>query len=127
MMKTSVLKFAIVICASLALLTSCEYDIVVPVKHSTPPADDTISFAQDVVPVFSARCIGCHATGATPPDLSVANAFTDLTTNGYVVAKEPESSSLYTACAPGGSMESHCSAVQLDLIYRWIYAGAKNN
>jgi hypothetical protein len=128
MMKTLVIKFAIVICASLAMLTSCEYDIVVPEKVAPPPQNDTISFNDDIKPIFNKDCnAACHKAGAEKPDLSPANAFTALTTGNYVVAKEPENSVLYTKCLPGASMAKHISDAELYLIYRWIYAGAENN
>ena len=129
MKKTSSFIFLVVIGASLALLTACEYDIIVPEKIAPPPPGDTISFAQDVIPVFNASCnASCHRTGAIAPDLSAANAYVSLTTGeAYVVAGDPASSLLYSKCKAGGSMETYCSSVQLDLIYRWIYAGAENN
>lgn len=128
MMKTSIIKFALGICASLALLTSCEYDIVVPEKKAPPPANDTISFKDDIIPIFNKDCnAACHSVGAIPPDLSSSNAFAALTADNYIVSGEPENSELYTICIPGGSMATHISTADADLIYRWIYAGGKNN
>ena len=126
MMKTSIIKFALGICASLALLTSCEYDIVVPEKKAPPPANDTISFKDDIIPIFDKDCASCHNPGNAKPDLTSANAFAALTSE-YVVANEPENSPLYTSCISGGSMATHISTTDADLIYRWIYAGAKDN
>lgn len=127
MKKTSSFILLVVFCASLALLTSCEYDIVVPQKAPPVIPGDTISFVQDIIPVFNASCNSCHAAGSIPPDLSPANAFNALTSGGYVVANSLDNSSLYTVCKPGGSMATHTSAAQLALIGRWINAGAKNN
>jgi hypothetical protein len=128
MMKTSIIKFAIVVCASLALLTSCEYDTVVPEKFVPPPIDTTvvISFSTDIQPIFDAHCVTCHPS-AFKPDLSPANSYNALISGNYVIAGNPVGSKLYTKCKPGGSMSSYCSAEQLDLISGWIYAGAKNN
>jgi hypothetical protein len=129
MKKTSSFIFLVVICASLAMLTSCEYDIVVPEKAPPIIAGDTISFHDDVViSVFNASCNpSCHKTGGIAPDLSAANAYSALTTGGYVVDSIPAQSQIYTDCKPGGIMETYCSTEQLNLIYRWISAGAKNN
>lgn len=129
MKKTSLFIFFVAICASLAMLTACEYDIVVPEKIAPPPpGGDSISFVKDVIPVFNASCNAtCHKAGGIAPDLSAANAFNALTTGNYVVAGNPALSKLYTDSKPGGIMASYCSAAQLDLIRRWISAGAKNN
>jgi hypothetical protein len=127
MKKTSSFIFLVLICASLAMFTSCEYDIVVPQKAPPVIVGDTISFARDIIPVFTASCVSCHNTGATAPDLSAANAFNALTAGNYVVANNPGQSKLYNDLKPGGIMANYCSAGQLALIGRWINAGAKNN
>jgi hypothetical protein len=129
MMKTSIIKFAVVICASLALLNSCEYDIVVPEKFVPPPPGDTtvvISFSTDIQPIFNSKCVGCHPS-VYKPDLTAANSYNALMSGNYVIAGNPLGSKLYTKCQPGGSMATYCSSEQLDLISRWIYADAKNN
>jgi len=126
MKKKSLFIFMIVICASLAMLTSCEYDIVVPVKAPPVIVDDTISYAQDIQPFFDAKCVSCHPA-LSPPDLTAANSYNSLTTGNFVVANDPSGSVLYTKCSPGGSMALHTSAEELALMYRWITAGAKNN
>lgn len=129
MKKTSSFILLVAICASLAMLTACEYDIVVPEKIAPPPpGGDSISFAQDVIPVFNESCnASCHKTGGIAPDLSAANAYTALMSGNYVVAEQPDNSELYTKCKPGATMASYTSAEQLALMRRWILAGAKNN
>jgi len=117
------------------LLTACEYEFIEPTPAPPPPpADDTISFAQDIIPVFNQSCNAtCHKAGAIKPDLSAANAYTVLTTTksttnvDYVIANQPLNSYFYNKCKPGESMATYTSAEQLELIYRWIYAGAKND
>lgn len=128
MMRTSVIKFAIVICASLALLTSCEYDTVVPEKFTPPPIDTTvvISYSLDIQPIFDANCVSCHPS-VYKPDLTPSNSYNALISGDYLVAGDPEASELYTKCKPGASMAQYCSSEQLALIYGWIYADAKNN
>lgn len=111
----------------LLLLTACEYEFIEPEKITPPPAGDTISFTQDVIPFFTAKCATCHRTGAVAPDLTAANAYTALTTGNFVVAGNPSTSELYIVCKTGGSMASYTSSDELKLIYRWIFAGAKNN
>jgi hypothetical protein len=128
MMKTSLIKFAIVICASLALLSSCEYDTVVPEKFIPPPIDTTvvISYSLDIQPVFDANCVSCHPS-IYKPDLTPTNSYNALISGNYVVPGDPTGSKLYTKLKPGGSMASYCSSEQLALISSWIYADAKNN
>jgi len=128
MMKTSILKFAIVICASLALLTACEYDTIVPEKFVPPPIDTThvISFSQDIQPFFDAKCTRCHPS-QYKPDLTAGNSYNALVSGNYVVVGDPLASKLYNKCKPGGSMATHTSTEELNLLSAWIYAGAKNN
>ncbi|HPT13982.1 MAG TPA: hypothetical protein PK796_04260 [Bacteroidales bacterium] len=113
----------------LTLFASCEYDFNVYPQPVLPPVgtEDTISFAQDIIPIFTEKCVSCHKPGAFAPDLSAANAFSALTSDNYVVAKKPDESILYTCLKAGGSMNQYSTVAETALIYRWIYAGAKNN
>jgi hypothetical protein len=126
MKKTSSFIFMVVICASLALLTACEYDIVVPEKAPPVIVGDTISYSQDIQPIFTAKCIQCHPS-VWKPDLTGANSYNALINGDYVISEDPDNSFLYVKCKPGGSMSTYCSAEQLALIRRWIIAGVKNN
>jgi len=111
----------------LTLLTACEYTFIEPTPPPPPPpAGDTISYSQDVQPVFTAKCVSCHPA-VYKPDLTTGKSYNALMTGNYVVAGKPAESSLYTKCATGGSMATYTSASDLDKIYRWIYAGAKND
>ena len=56
-----------------------------------------------------------------------SNTFNISTASAFVVAGNPNASELYTVCKPGGVMASYTSEAELNLLYRWIYAGAKNN
>jgi len=109
------------------LLTSCEYDTIEPTPPPPkPPVGDTISFSQDIQPFFDEKCVSCHK-GAIPPDLRPGNAYSELTTGSYFIAGDPENSSLYIICKTDPVMKPYTSAENLNLIYRWIYAGAKND
>ena len=126
MKKTSSFIFLVVICASLALLSACEYDMVVPEKAPPVIVGDTISYAQDIQPIFDVECANCHPS-VYKPDLTAANSYNALINGNYVVSEKPDESLLYTKCKPGASMATHCSSAQLALIGRWINAGIKNN
>jgi hypothetical protein len=111
----------------LLLLSACEYDFVVtaPEAAAPPPESDTISFSQDIQPFFNKKCVSCHQ-GGIAPDLREGKSYAALVPD-YVVAKQPENSSLYTKCEPGQSMAPYTPAADLALMKRWINAGAKNN
>jgi mono/diheme cytochrome c family protein len=109
------------------LLTSCEYDFIVPAPEAVapPPDSDTISFSTDIQPIFTANCVSCHQ-GGIAPDLREGKSYSALVPD-FVVAGEAENSSLYTKCATGGSMAGFIVASDLALMKRWINAGAKND
>ncbi len=110
----------------LALLTACEYEYNTPAPpRPVPPASDTISYSQDIQPFFTAKCISCHG-GAIPPNLKSGQSYAAVVP-AFVTAGNSATSELYIVCKPGGSMAIHTSASELDLLYRWIYAGAKND
>jgi len=112
----------------LSLLTACEYDYIVPTPPAPPPpANDTISFSQDIQPFFNAKCISCHG-GGTAPNLTAGKSYSEVVP-AHVVAGSPETSELYLVCKTGGSMTAYATitAAELDLLNRWIFAGAKND
>ena len=110
----------------LMLLSACEYEFTQYPAPAPPIVGDTISFSQDIQPIFTAKCISCHPA-VYKPDLTSGKSYSALSTGNYVIAKDPANSLLYTKCKTGGSMNSYVSTAQLDLIYRWINAGAKND
>ncbi len=126
-MKKRLLRLLFLSGTIVTLLTACEYDFIVPTPPPPPPpAGDTISFSQDIQPIFTAKCVTCHPV-VYKPDLTAGNSFNALKTGSYVVDSVPASSKLYQKVNTGGSMASYITADQVGLIYRWIYAGAKNN
>ncbi len=127
-MKKRFLRLLFLSGTLLALLTACEYDYNVPAPPKpAPPANDTISYSQDVQPFFTAKCVSCHA-GSLAPNLVAGQSYAAVVP-AFVTANSPETSELYTVCAPGGSMVSYgnVTSAELDLLYRWIFAGAKND
>ncbi len=93
----------------------------------------TMSFSNDIVPIFTNSCAkaGCHAAGAKAPDLSAANAFKALTDGSYIKANDPDNSVLMlwltgkkSPVMPlGAGPDEKINAK----IYAWIKQGAKNN
>jgi len=128
-MKKPYLRTLLLMGAITAMFASCEYDFIVYPEPYVPPVgtEDTISFSQDIIPIFTAQCVKCHKAGAFAPDLTAANAYSAITTGNFVVATKPEESIIYTCLKAGGSMNQYITAEEAALIYRWVYAGAKNN
>lgn len=124
-MKKRFLRLLFLSGTMLSLLTACEYDYIVPTPPPPVVENDTISYAQDIQPIFNAKCNSCHAS--VPPVLTAGVSYNALMTGNYVVAGNPATSELYIVCKPGGSMASYTSSEHLALISRWITAGAKND
>ncbi len=89
--------FATVLLCSVMLLVSGCYKNRTVIVSNTPEVTKTVSFASDILPIFTKDCAvsGCHASGGKAPDLSAANAYSSLTSGGYIDTGSPESSGLY--------------------------------
>jgi mono/diheme cytochrome c family protein len=127
-MKKRFLRLLFLSSILLSLLTACEYDYIVPTPPiPPPPANDTVSYSQDIQPFYNAKCISCHG-GSTAPNLTAGQSYA-ATVPAFVVAGSPETSEMYIVCKTGGSMTAYATitAAELDLLYRWIFAGAKND
>ena len=112
--------------AMFAMVTwqACEYDWLEPEPIDLP---DEVSFADDILPIFQARCVNCHGVGGITPDLTAANAYADLFNENQIDLLVPENSILYTKMAAGGSMNQYTSQGDAALVLKWITDGAQNN
>jgi hypothetical protein len=94
-MKKNIILWTSSLCLLMIIMNGCYYDQVLPVE----PVGDVgeISFAADIIPIFNSSCnsVGCHNQGGQKPNLTAANAYTSLTSGGYVNTNTPEASSLY--------------------------------
>ena len=127
-MKT--LKLLVSVTFLALLIVSCQYDFIVP--EVAPPIDTSkvISFATDVVPIFSTDgCIQCHNTGGQTPNLTAANAFASLNSSRYINTTSPEESKIYLYPNPETTTHERkkYTAAQAAIILQWIQQGAKNN
>ena len=96
----------------------------------------TVSFRQDLTPIFRAHCAtaGCH-TGANPTgflNLDSAVAYDDLAHGSYFHANQPQYSTLYNKMTGGGGAGIMPPTGQLpdlltDKVYCWIQQGALDN
>ena len=98
---------------------SCEKVILEPEEFN-----ETVSFQDDIIPIFNDKCVACH-NGGRAPDLRPDQAFDALTSNGYVNTQDPEMSELYTIL-----FESHstrATPLEKQKILAWIKQGANND
>ena len=113
------------------LTTGCIYDWVVPEEVPDVPVGVEISFADQILPIFTTgnNCTSCHRSGGTPPDLTAANAYSQINTAKYINRSTPAESGIYKVPAPSSTTHRHkvYTAQQAALILAWIEQGAKNN
>jgi hypothetical protein len=108
----------------LALVTSCQYDEVLPRVVEIP--DDNLSYALDIQPFFDAKCNACHG-GTIPPNLSESVSYDELVNGNYIDTANPASSSLYVSIDIGGNMEAYATPTERAILLKWIEQGALNN
>jgi len=125
-MKKRLLKLLFLSGTLLTMLTACEYDYIVPTPPPPVIVGDTISFSKDIQPIFTTQCISCHPA-VFKPDLTETKSYNALKTGGYVPDIIPANSLLFTKINTGGTMAGYTNAANVELIRRWIVAGAKND
>jgi hypothetical protein len=105
----------------------CEKENIKQPKTNTNTntnANVEISFSKDIVPIFNAKCISCHYTGGTVPNLS-KDPYNNIISGGFVDINSPSSSKLYviiTTTSMGGTNSS-----EKNEILTWIKQGALDN
>jgi len=115
------------------ILSSCTSDYIMPEPPEPPPAppspnESKISFSGEIQPIFTGKCMPCHAQGAALPTLSSGKSYQSLMSiPGMVDTLNPGNSALYLSMKPGGSMSTYCKKANADSVYKWIRQGAKNN
>ncbi len=108
-------------------LASCVWDEIPPPKIPDIPQDSSLSFANDIIPIFESSCAttNCH-DGSWKPNLSANVAYVELTTKGYINTNSPADSELYKKI-DGGSMQQYATDEDRYYILRWIGEGAEDN
>lgn len=110
---------------------SCYYDELVREEIEEIPDDVSISFAEDIEPLFSQGgkdCTQCH-NGSNDPDLRAGNAYNALVPD-YVVPGDAEGSELYQKLPGRGhpfDVGFSLNADEIALIKAWIDRGAEND
>jgi len=112
-------------------LAGCEYTFVqqTEIVPPTPDPNNPISFATQIAPIFTSRCVECHKTGGTAPDLSAANAYASITSMNLINATDATASKLFDYIQPNTATHAwrKYSASQASLVLLWIQEGALNN
>jgi hypothetical protein len=127
----------------LFFIYSCTSDVIVPDPPDVPepPHNDSIpdtipdtipvhqiSYSKQIQPVFTGKCMPCHAAGAAAPTLVSGKSYQSLMSiSGMVDTITPGNSTLYKEMKPGGGMSNYCKKADADSVYKWIDQGAKNN
>jgi len=132
-MQIRKLKKLITTLSVIFILSSCTSDYIVPEPPEPPPAppspnESKISYSGEIQPIFTAKCMPCHAVGAALPTLAAGKSYQSLMSiPGMVDTLNPGNSALYLSMKPGGSMSTYCKKANADSVYKWIRQGAKNN
>ena len=109
-------------------LNACYYDEI----GSFEGLPTNVSLKNDVQPIFNRDCnmSGCHdGVPSHSPSLTSENAYSDLTSGGYVNTSDPVNSVLYLSVNGGGMPAGRAPLSENDkkIILAWITEGAKNN
>ena len=119
----TIVKSAIILLIISVGFVSCEKYVYDP--PTVDPEVDVL-FATEIVPLFTANCLGCHGC-AISPDLRAANAYESLTDGGYVNTTTPETSRIYTKITSNHATSTNISELDRLKLLTWITQGAKNN
>ena len=110
----------------LASLQSCYYDNLEDLYPNTQPCDTiNVSFSEDVWPVISSNCTGCHSGGAPSGNVSLED-YNDIVTaanNGSLLGTIKHLDG-WSPMPKGGGKLPDCDIQQIET---WINAGTPNN
>jgi len=126
--KTTYTAAAICLMAVATAFFSCTH------KAYEKPLPATVSFSNDIEPVFTSDCngSGCHSTAyhAANLDLTPDSAYIQLFRKKDIDTTNPSQSTLYlqmasvgTPMPPTGKLDDY----YVNLVLKWIQQGAKNN
>ena len=130
-MQSKKLKKLITIFFVLFIFSACTKDLIVPDPPSPPPPPPVpgkISYAVEIQPIFTAKCVSCHGLGQNAPVLEDGKSYLALRNmSGMIDTVAPGNSILYIEMATGGGMSQHCTKANADSVFKWISEGANNN
>jgi hypothetical protein len=110
---------------SLLINYGCEKEHITPVKTSSSSVSATVSFNNDIVPLFK-KCLICHS-GTNDPNLAT-DPYTSLTKGNFINTNEPAKSILYIKLTdPNHPGKDLLTSAEQALILSWIQKGAHND
>lgn len=111
------------------LFYGCNYDFLKREDLPVPDPTNPTKFSEKIIPIFENRCLECHNTGGTAPDLTAANAYNSIISMSLVNTENPINSKIYDyviASTPNHAWRKYTNA-QANLVLKWIQEGALNN
>ncbi|MCU4163004.1 hypothetical protein [Carboxylicivirga caseinilyticus] len=112
----------------LGVLSSCEYNFITPDTGAPVDPDETVSFSEQIEPIWSTQgCTSCHPSTAGL-DLRVGYAYQSLQSESRINTENPTESLILTM--PGSSgvhSDKDYVSNQRELIKVWIQQGAQDN
>ena len=103
-------------------LSSCYYDNVEYLYPQDPDCDTTnVTFSNDVMPVISASCTGCHSGSAPAGNIRLSNydEIVSVANNGSLMGTIKHESG-WSPMPKNGNKLSDCKIQKID---RWILDG----
>jgi len=114
------LVFFLILGASMASTTSCTKDRT-PVENIDPNCSDTISFSQDIQPLFNDNCLSCHDVGNSTGYTFTNHAEISDKANQALGAMRAEGFQLMPQGGPA------LNDTLISLFQCWIQNGKQNN
>lgn len=124
-MQKQLLNILLLALLGIFIYAGCTSDVIEMPKP--PDVKDTISFSQEIQPIFNDHCIGCHGGSGTAPNLTSGNSYNSLMSMALVDTAQPEQSEIYQRLLPGGKTHPYKNATYATTILTWIKQGAPNN
>ena len=117
--------------AIILVFNSCYKDVYVDLEDTENPSVGTMSFKNDIMPIFNASCniSGCH-NGQVAPNLLPDKAYNSLINGNYINTSNPQASELYQWMKGNRSQPMPLSGPNKtynDKVLAWITQGALNN
>jgi hypothetical protein len=134
--RTSIRWLAFISLFNILAVVGCTRNQSNPLVQAPCNLPDTVSFKNDVVPVFEVSCdqANCHSGTDTSSrgrvNLEPAYAYTDLFKQHLIDTLNPTQSQLYQRLiSTGNSMPPgiYLDNCTIQSILKWIEQGAKNN
>jgi len=103
---------------------SCE-SVVLPKPEPIEVDTTPISYADQIVPIWTQYCVSCHGASQQPPDLTPTGSYLSLTARGDINLEVPEQSNIYVrmidgTMPPAGALPDSLT----NKVLNWIRQGA---